>query len=117
MTTTESLANANSRMRPFALAAATLIWASLAIPAPAHAETPLEAFCADNVIELERTNNEMGLDPGKWANDPENLARFGYSGAGYTDDLYQAVISAGAPAIESYWSNLNSRVEWRCEGQ
>lgn len=59
----------------------------IAAPPHAHAQTPLQAFCADNAIELKRTNGEMGLEPGKWANDPANLAPFSYSGAAYTDDL------------------------------
>lgn len=98
-------------------AGATLMCVALAIPVAAHAETPLAAFCADNATELQRTNNEMGLDPATWASNPKNVARFGLSGPGDIDTLYQMVIGAGAPSIKSYWSNMNSRVEWRCAGQ
>ena len=90
---------------------------SLWFPLLAHAETPLQAFCADNAVELQRTNLEMGLDPGKWASNQSNLARFGFSYASDTNTLYQMVIGPGAPAIKSYWSDMNQRVEWRCAGQ
>ncbi len=89
----------------------------IAAPPLAHAETPLEAFCADNAISLGRTMKEVGLDPASWASKPANLARFGYSGLEGVDPLYQAIVGAGVPSIRSYWSNLNARVEWRCEGQ
>jgi hypothetical protein len=96
---------------------AAMICAALAIPFQAHAETALAAFCADNAAELQRTNNEMGLDPATWASDPKNLARFGFQGPGDIDTLYHMVIDPGAPSITSRWSNLNGKVEWRCSGQ
>ncbi|MCH9732726.1 MAG: hypothetical protein K0U84_24200 [Actinomycetia bacterium] len=96
---------------------AVLVCGALVIPFQARAETPLAAFCADNAVELQRTNHEGGLDPATWASNPNNLARFGLGGAGDIDTLYQMVIGPGAPSIKSYWSNLNGRVEWRCQGQ
>jgi hypothetical protein len=96
---------------------AAMICAALAIPFQARADTPLAAFCADNAAQLQRTNNEMGLDPAKWASDPRNLARFGFQGPGDIDTLYHMVIDQGAPSITSHWSNANDRVEWRCSRQ
>ena len=99
-------------------AAAVIAFAvSIIFSAPAQAETPLDAFCADNAVELTRTNGEMGLDPAAWASNPYNLGQFGYDNAGYTDTLYQQVVGKGEPYIESYFSNLTARVEWRCSGQ
>lgn len=84
---------------------------------PARADTPLTAFCADNAAELRRTSHEMGLDPAKWASDPQNLARFGFQDAGDIDTLYHMVIDSGAPNIRSHWSNETGAIEWRCSGQ
>jgi len=36
-----------------------MIWAALAIPFQARADTPLDAFCADNAAELQRTNKAL----------------------------------------------------------
>lgn len=90
---------------------------ALATPSQARAETPLAAFCADNAKELQRTSHEMGLDPAQWASDTQNLARFGFSGAGDIDTLYHMVIDQGAPSITSHFSNETGFVEWRCSGQ
>jgi hypothetical protein len=97
------------------LLAATAV--GIAVSPLAHAETPLEAFCADNAIRLKQSTGESGTDPASWAMDPANLARFGYRGLEGIAPLYQAIVGAGAPSIRSFWSNLNGRVEWRCEGQ
>lgn len=97
--------------------AAALAAASLVAPSLAHAQTPLEAFCADNVVALSKSSHESGLDPGTWASDPKNLARFGFTWPANVDTLYQSVIAAGPPAIKSFFSMENDRVEWRCEGQ
>jgi hypothetical protein len=105
------------RLRRGTLLGAALVCANLVNPFPAYAETPLDSFCADNAAELTRTNGEMGLDPAAWASNPYNLGQFGYDDAGYTDTLYQQVIGKGEPYIESYFSNLIERVEWRCSGQ
>ncbi len=99
------------------LFAATLICASLAIAAQAHADTPLQAFCIDNAYALKGSMGESGLDPATWASDPKNLFQFGFSGPGDINTLYHMVIDKGAPAITSYWSNENGNVEWRCQGQ
>ena len=107
----------SKRIRSGAVLGAAVLCTSLATAFPAYAETPLDAFCADNAAELKRTNNEMGLDPATWASDPDNLARFGYDDAGYIDTLYQQVIGQGEPYIKSYFSNATERVEWRCSGQ
>lgn len=101
----------------FVVIMAMISTAVKAIPFPAHAETPLAAFCADNAAELQRTSHEMGLDPAKWASDPRNLARFGFQGAGDIDTLYHMVIDKGAPSITSHYSNETGVVEWRCSGQ
>ena len=93
---------------------AILTAVGIGLAAPAHAETALSALCAENAVEFQGTHNEMGLDPATWANDPNNLARFGFNGAGYTGTLYKMVISKGEPYIRSYWSNLTASVQWRC---
>jgi hypothetical protein len=96
---------------------AAMICAALVNPSQARAETPLEAFCADNADRLQRTSHESGLDPAQWASDPKNLARFGFHGPGDIDTLYHMVIDQGAPSLTSHWSNENDRIEWRCSGQ
>lgn len=93
---------------------ALALCASLAAPFQAHAETPLEAFCADNEVELQRTMHENTLDPATWASDPKNLARFGFSGPSDIDTLYHMIIDTGAPYITSNWSNLSGSVVWNC---
>lgn len=108
---------ATQPIRRGALLAATLMCTALATATQAHAETPLEAFCADNAISLTRTMGEAGLDPATWVSNPSNLARFGYNGPGDINTLYQQVIAKGAPYIRSYWSNLNANIQWRCTGQ
>lgn len=107
----------HKHLQRFIVAAAAGICAGLATPCEAHAQTPLEAFCHDNAAYLQTTEHESGLDPDKWASDPKNLARFGFSGPGDIDALYQMVIDKGAPYIESHWSNENGGIEWRCMGQ
>jgi hypothetical protein len=94
-----------------------MVCAALAIPSQAHAETPLEAFCADNAARLQGTFHESGLDPAQWAGEPKNLARYGFNGPGDIDTLYHMVIDKGAPYITSHWSNENGGIEWRCLGQ
>jgi hypothetical protein len=84
---------------------------------PAHAQTPLQAFCYDNAANIRATDHESGLDPATWASDPKNLARFGFKGGGDIDTLYHMVIDKGAPYIESDWSNADGDIQWRCMGQ
>ena len=97
-------------------AIAAMACATVLVPAQAHADSPLSAFCADNAAQLARTSHESGLDPATWASDPKNPARFGFSGPGDIDTLYHMVIDKGAPYITSHWSNENSDIEWRCAG-
>src|SRR5947209_5541494 len=98
-------------------ALATLGCAAVVVPAQAHADSPLSAFCADNAVQLQRTAHESGLDPVSWASDPKNLARFGFSGPGDIDILYHLVVDKGAPYITSHWSNEDGNIQWRCAGQ
>ncbi|MCX8495939.1 MAG: hypothetical protein ORN51_07130 [Akkermansiaceae bacterium] len=91
--------------------------AAILLAAPAHAETALSAFCADNATQLQKTMHESGLYPAIWANDPKNLAKFGRDWPGGINTLYHLVIDKGAPYITSYWSNENANVQWRCAGQ
>lgn len=84
---------------------------------PAHADSALAAFCADNAARLAGTSHESGLNPADWASDPKNLAHFGFSGPGDINTLYHMVIDKGAPYITSNWSNENANIQWRCAGQ
>lgn len=99
------------------LSATAVVASGLLSASPAHADTPLQAFCIDNAYSLKTTNGEVGLDPATWASDPKNLFRFGFEGPGDINTLYHQVIDNGSPYIASYWSNENGCVEWRCQDQ
>lgn len=79
----------------------------VATPSVAHAETPGEAFCAENQRQLDRTNGEMPFeinDAVAWLTQKFNMS-----------ETEAALLMSNVG--ETYWSDMNGRWQIKCHGQ
>jgi hypothetical protein len=73
----------------------------------ARAETPGEAFCAENQRHLEYSNGEMPFEVDEavaWTTQQFNMSE---------TEAVRLIDNVG----ETYWSGMNGRWEVRCHGQ
>jgi hypothetical protein len=88
-------------------AAALSIFAALACAPISYAETPGEAFCAENERQLERSNGEMPFevdDAVGWLTRRFNMSE---------TEAVRLIDNVG----ETYWSGMNGRWQVKCHGQ
>lgn len=77
-------------------------------PVPiAHAQTPGEAFCAENQRHLEASNGEMPFEVNEavaWLTQQFNMSE---------TEAVRLIDNVG----ETYWSGMNGRWQVKCHGQ
>lgn len=88
-------------------AAALSSFIALASMPMALAETPGEAFCAENQRHLDKTNGEMPFEVNEavaWITQQFNMSE---------TEAVRLIDNVG----ETYWSDMNGRWQIKCHGQ